>query len=116
MHMAALQLTGRRDMNDLILALKQGEKGRAGQDLKKMRKLHVEAKHRGAKELDHYVIERFIFRSNTPLSRNQSPLRPTSCDNRPQWTTPTTTSVPASPPPRRTSPPWGGPCTNCIGS
>ncbi|KAK4556352.1 Protein argonaute [Recurvomyces mirabilis] len=62
-HLAALQLTARRDMNDLILALKQGEGSRCGQDLKKMRKLHVEASHRGAKEIDNYVIERFIFKS-----------------------------------------------------
>ena len=58
---AALALTGKRDMNDLINTLKgQGEKGRAGQDLKKMRKLHVVAKHRGGPQ-DEYVIERFVY-------------------------------------------------------
>lgn len=59
---AALALTGKRDMNDLIQALRSGgEKGRAGQDLRKMRKLHVVAKHRGGPELDKYVIERFVY-------------------------------------------------------
>lgn len=58
---AALALTGRRDMNDLITALRsQGEKGFAGQTLKKMRKLHVVASHRGGAK-DKYVIERFVY-------------------------------------------------------
>ncbi|KAK5734619.1 Protein argonaute [Elasticomyces elasticus] len=60
-HMAALQLTGRRDINDLIAACKQGESSRTGQDLKKMRKLHVVAKHRGKDTVDDYVIERFLY-------------------------------------------------------
>lgn len=58
---AAVALTGRRDPNDLLVTLqKQGEKGRTAIDLKKMRKLHVVAKHRG-KELDKYVIEKLVY-------------------------------------------------------
>ena len=58
---AALALTGKRDMNDLTNALRsQGDKGRAGQDLRKMRKLHVVANHRGGAE-DKYVIEKFVY-------------------------------------------------------
>ncbi|KAK1069214.1 Protein argonaute [Friedmanniomyces endolithicus] len=62
-HQAALQLTGRRDINDLITAVKQGgESSRTGQDLKKMRKLHVVAKHRGKDTVDPYVIDRFLYK------------------------------------------------------
>lgn len=59
---AAVALTGKRDINDLVQALSQGEKTRAGQDLKKLRKVHVVAKVRGSRE-DKYVIDRFIFKS-----------------------------------------------------
>ena len=62
LHTAAVLLTGRRDPSDLINALRQGEKGRSGQDLKKMRKLHVVAKHRGGQE-DYFVIDRFVYQS-----------------------------------------------------
>ncbi|KAK0345141.1 Protein argonaute [Friedmanniomyces endolithicus] len=62
-HQAALQLTGRRDINDLITAVKQGgESSRTGQDLKKMRKLHVVAKHRGKDTVDPYVIDKFLYK------------------------------------------------------
>ncbi|TKA80235.1 hypothetical protein B0A55_04157 [Friedmanniomyces simplex] len=61
-HQAAMQLTGRRDINDLINALKQGEGSRTAQDLKKMRKLHVVAKHRGKDTVDDYVIDRFVYK------------------------------------------------------
>lgn len=59
---AAVALTGTRDANDLVQALNQGERGRAGQSLKKMRKLHVVSKHRGGNE-DKYVIDKFVFNS-----------------------------------------------------
>ena len=61
---AAVALTGKKDPNDLINTLRtQGERGRTAQDLKKMRKLHVVANHRGGSEEDKYVIERFVFQS-----------------------------------------------------
>ena len=60
---AAVALTGRKDPNDLLVTLqKQGEHGRTATDLKKMRKLHVVAKHRGGSEYDNYVIEKFIYK------------------------------------------------------
>lgn len=62
-HSSLLQLTGMRDINDLIQACKrEGEKGRLGKTLKKMRKLHVTAHHRRG-EQDHYVIEKFVYQS-----------------------------------------------------
>lgn len=62
LHMAAVQLTGRRDVADLVTALRQGDKSSAAQNMKKMRKLHVTANHRGGNK-DTYVIERFVFKS-----------------------------------------------------
>lgn len=62
LHIAAVAITGRRDVPDLIAGLRQGEKSRAAIEMKKMRKLHVVAKHRGGK-LDYYVIDRFHFQS-----------------------------------------------------
>ena len=59
---AAIALTGKRDVNDLVTALRQGERGHAAIALKKMRKLHVVSKPRGGRE-DHYVIERFVYKS-----------------------------------------------------
>ena len=64
---AAIALTGKRDANDLVQALKQGEKTSAVQALKKMRKLHVVAKPRGGRE-DRYVIDRFVFKSARDLT------------------------------------------------
>jgi eukaryotic translation initiation factor 2C len=64
LHNAAVALTGKKDVNDLITTLqKQGEKGRTAQDLKKMRKLHVVAKHRGVATEDKYVIDKFVYQS-----------------------------------------------------
>ncbi|KAK5126303.1 hypothetical protein LTR85_010539 [Meristemomyces frigidus] len=58
---SAVQLTGRRDINDLINALRtKGEKSADGQNLKKMRKLHVVAGHRGGNQ-DQYTIDRFVY-------------------------------------------------------
>lgn len=60
----AIALTGARDTNDLVVTLqKQGEKGRAATELKKMKKLHVVASHRGTSTTDKYVIERFVYQS-----------------------------------------------------
>lgn len=59
---AAYQLCGRRDVNDLIASLRsRGEKGADGQALKKMRKLHVVSVHRGKDTVDKYVIDRFVY-------------------------------------------------------
>ena len=63
LHIAAVAITGRRDVNDLITALKQGERGRAGQEMKRLRRIRVEAKHRGSDQVDQYVIDRFIYQS-----------------------------------------------------
>ncbi|KAK3109735.1 Protein argonaute, partial [Teratosphaeriaceae sp. CCFEE 6253] len=72
-HLAAVQLTGCRDANDLAQALKQGEKSRRGMDLKKMRKLHVTAKHRGKDTIDDYVIDRFVFQSARDFKFEREP-------------------------------------------
>ncbi len=62
-HNAAKELTGRRDVNDLIVALQRGgESSREGQALKKMRKLHVVAHHRRG-EIDEYCIDRLVYKS-----------------------------------------------------
>lgn len=45
LHNAAKELTGKRDVNDLIIAVKN-EKSPARDQLKKLRKLHVVANHR----------------------------------------------------------------------
>ena len=59
---AAVALTGKRDTNDLLNAVKQqGEKGRTAQDLKKLRKLHVVATHRGKATTDKYVIDKLVY-------------------------------------------------------
>jgi len=68
LHLACVQLTGRTDVPGLIAALRQGgDNSRAGQEIRKrMRKLHVVAKHRkqgNMKTVDDYVIERFIYQS-----------------------------------------------------
>ena len=62
LHVAALALTGRRDFNDLVLGARQGEKGSTGQALRKLRKLHVTAQHRGG-TIDAFVIDRLIYQS-----------------------------------------------------
>ncbi|KAK4549069.1 hypothetical protein LTR36_007525 [Oleoguttula mirabilis] len=59
---SAVQLTGRRDISDLINTIRgaNGEKTPSGQNLKKMRKLHVVAGHRGGNR-DQYTIDRFMY-------------------------------------------------------
>ncbi|KAK5173091.1 Protein argonaute [Saxophila tyrrhenica] len=63
LHVAAVALTGKRDVNDLIVALnRSGERGREGQALKKMRRIHVIAHHRRG-ETDNYCIDRLVYKS-----------------------------------------------------
>lgn len=62
-HLAAVKLTNSKDVNDLVQRLRRdGESKGAGKELKKMKKLHVVAYHRG-KEVDQYVIERFFYKT-----------------------------------------------------
>ncbi|KAH9826384.1 putative argonaute family protein [Teratosphaeria destructans] len=61
--LAAFQITGKSNVTDLANACRQGEKGPVGQNLKKLRKLRVFAKHRGAGKEDRFVIERLIYQS-----------------------------------------------------
>ena len=65
LHLLVKELLGRRDFNDLIAAFRQGgEKSKAAVDLRKrMRKLHVTAKHRGqgSDHEDKYVIDKFVY-------------------------------------------------------
>ncbi|KAK3720601.1 Protein argonaute [Vermiconidia calcicola] len=61
LHNAAKELTSKRDVYDLIIAVKN-EKSPARDQLKKLRKLHVVANHRGGAR-DEYVIERLIYTS-----------------------------------------------------
>lgn len=62
---AAVNITGTRDVNGLISALKQGGRNsRAGKELKKMHKLHVEASHRNSRtggKPDKYCIKEFAY-------------------------------------------------------
>jgi eukaryotic translation initiation factor 2C len=63
LHNTAVKLSGRRDVNDLVVGLQRGgESGREGKALKKLRKLHVTAHHRRG-EVDEYVVERLIYKS-----------------------------------------------------
>jgi eukaryotic translation initiation factor 2C len=63
LHIAAVALTGRRDVNDLVVTLqKQGEAGPVAKTLRKFRKLHIVANHRRGQR-DEYVIERFVYKS-----------------------------------------------------
>jgi eukaryotic translation initiation factor 2C len=55
--LVAQNLVGARNTNDLIQACCQGEHSRAGKGLKRLRKLHVTAHHRGG-QVDDYVIEK----------------------------------------------------------
>ena len=57
----AIHQTGRRDVNDLMQGLSQGDRGRVGQDCRKLRKLRVIASHRGKGTQDEYVVERLVF-------------------------------------------------------
>lgn len=58
----ALQLTNRHDINDLVHALKQGDRSRAAQDMKKLRRVHVVTGHRNGVH-DEYMIDKLIFQS-----------------------------------------------------
>ncbi|EMC99960.1 hypothetical protein BAUCODRAFT_64185 [Baudoinia panamericana UAMH 10762] len=62
--LAIVQLTGRRDINDVIADLQmRKEKSRTYTDLKKLRRVRVLAQHRNKKTQgrpDEYVIERFV--------------------------------------------------------
>jgi eukaryotic translation initiation factor 2C len=63
LHNTAVKLTGRRDVNDLVISLQRGgESSREGKALKKLRKLHVIAHHRRG-EVDEYVVEKLIYKS-----------------------------------------------------
>jgi eukaryotic translation initiation factor 2C len=65
---AVVILTGRRDPNDLINTLqKQGDKGHAAKELRKMKNLEVVTKHRGGAE-DKYVIDKFEYKSARNLT------------------------------------------------
>ena len=55
--LVAQNLVGARNTNDLIQACRQGEHSRAGKGLKRLRKLHVTAHHRGG-QVDDYVIDK----------------------------------------------------------
>lgn len=59
LHLLASKITGCRSPNDLIQACRQGENSRAGRGLKRLRKIHVVARHRGGNE-DAYCIEKVI--------------------------------------------------------
>jgi len=58
LHLVAQNIIGARNTNDLIQACRQGEHSRAGRGLKRLRKLHVTANHRGVGQVDDYVIEK----------------------------------------------------------
>jgi eukaryotic translation initiation factor 2C len=62
LQLVAQNLIGARSTNDLIQACRQGEHSRAGKGLKRLRKLHVTAHHRGGTE-DAYVIDRISHQS-----------------------------------------------------
>ncbi|KAI6846917.1 Piwi-domain-containing protein [Hortaea werneckii] len=70
LHTAAVQLTGRRDVNDLVNACRQGERGGAALALKKMRRLHIYSEHRGTDKENH-VIDRFIYQSARDFTFDQ---------------------------------------------
>lgn len=56
----AQNLAGARNANDLIQACRQGENSRTGKALRRLRKLHVTAQHRGG-ETDDYIIDKILF-------------------------------------------------------
>lgn len=62
---AVVQVAGCRDPSDLSAALtKGGESGRHGKALKRLRKIHVFAKHRGKGQVDNFCVERFVYNKN----------------------------------------------------
>ena len=64
LHNAAANLAGKRDVNDLMNALRRdGDRGAAGRALRKMRRLRVLAKHRGLAQPEEFVIDRFVYKS-----------------------------------------------------
>lgn len=60
-HILAQKMVNARDTNDLIQLLRQGERGRGAQGLKKLRRLHVTARHRGREVFDKYVVDKVLF-------------------------------------------------------
>lgn len=60
LHLLAAKLTGCRSPNDLIQASRQGENSRSGRGLKRLRKIHVTAHHRGGAG-DAYCIEKVVY-------------------------------------------------------
>ena len=63
LHVAAVHLTNRRDVADLVQNLKQGgDRGRSAMDLRKLRKIRVLAKHRGGTP-EEFVIDSFVHRT-----------------------------------------------------
>lgn len=62
-HQAAMHVCGARTESELVNVLSKGEGGRAGKELKKMRKLRVLAYHRDKQNPDEYTVERFIYKS-----------------------------------------------------
>jgi eukaryotic translation initiation factor 2C len=64
LHLSAVQVCGARDVSDLSGLLSRGEASRAGQQLKRMKKVRVFASHRGNDTVDEYCIERFIYKSS----------------------------------------------------
>lgn len=59
----AAQVCGARDTSQLVNDLEKGERSRASKELKRMRKTHVQAQHRGRGTVDDYVVDRFIYTS-----------------------------------------------------
>ncbi|TKA22357.1 hypothetical protein B0A50_08176 [Salinomyces thailandicus] len=64
----AMEITGITQVADLMLRCKAGEKGAVGIQLKKLRKLHVQARHRvdhGSKDafVENFVVEKLIYQS-----------------------------------------------------
>ncbi|KAF2864177.1 Piwi-domain-containing protein [Piedraia hortae CBS 480.64] len=64
LHIAAVQLTDRRDVNDLTYSLRQGERSKVGDAIRKrFKRLRVYARHRNRPQADEYVIERVLFQN-----------------------------------------------------
>lgn len=61
LHILAQKMVNSRDTNDLIQLLRQGERSRGAQGLKKLRRLHVTARHRGKDTFDKYVVDKVLF-------------------------------------------------------
>lgn len=63
-YLAAINVSKKRDVHDLINALKkEGQNGGTAKTLKRLRKLHVYSAHRGKSEIDKYCIDRFEYKN-----------------------------------------------------